>query len=50
MKTIMSLMLGLSLVIGSTVAFAQTDTTKTHKAKKMKKMKKMTTDTSTTTK
>ena len=48
MKKIMSLMLGLSLVIGTASMFAQstTDTTKTTKAKKAKKSKK--TDTSTT--
>ncbi len=52
MKTIMTLMLGLSLVIGSTVAFAQdsSTTTTTKKMKKMKKMKKSTTDTTMTTK
>ncbi len=52
MKNIMALMLGLSLLIGSTVAFAQTDTTTTttKKMKKMKKMKQSTTDTTMTTK
>jgi hypothetical protein len=46
MKKFMTLMLGLSLFVGSTVAFAQgTDTTATKKAKKSKKSKK--TDTAT---
>jgi hypothetical protein len=41
MKKLMTLMLGLSLLAGSTVAFAQgTDTTATKKAKKSKKSKK----------
>ena len=41
MKKIMTLMLGLSLVIGATTAFADgTDTTKTKKVKKAKKAKK----------
>ena len=44
MKTLMSLMLGLSLLVGATAMFAQdkpadTTTTKTKKAKKAKKPK-----------
>jgi hypothetical protein len=47
MKKFMTIMLGLSLFVGATVAFADgTDTTKTTKAKKTKKAKK---DTSKTT-
>jgi len=52
MKNLMSLMLGLSLLVGATAMFAQdkpadTSTTKTKKAKKAKKAKPTTT-TSTT--
>lgn len=43
MKKLMSLMLGLSLLVGATAVFAQTDTTKTTKAKKAKKAKKTST-------
>ena len=50
MKKLMTLMLGLSLFVGATATFAQTDTTVTKKAKKMKKMKKTGTDTTTTSK
>jgi len=42
MKKLMSLMLGLSLLMGATAMFAQTDTTKTTKTKKAKKAKKST--------
>ena len=49
MKKIMSLMLGLSLVLGAASVFAQdttkTDTTKTKKAKKSKSKKTDTTST-----
>jgi hypothetical protein len=50
MKNIMSLMLGLSLLVGATAIFAQdkpsdtTSTTTTKKAKKAKKAKPTTTD------
>jgi hypothetical protein len=49
MKKLMSLMLGLSLLVGTTAVFAQ-DTTKTSttKTKKAKKAKKSTATTSTT--
>ena len=48
MKNLMSLMLGLSLLVGATAMFAQdkpadTSTTKTKKAKKAKKAKPTTT-------
>ncbi len=45
MKKLMSLMLGLSLLMGATAMFAQDSTTKTTKAKKAKKAKKSTTST-----
>jgi hypothetical protein len=48
MKKLMTLMLGLSLVMGSTALFAgddAKDTTKTKKAKKAKKAKTTATDT-----
>ncbi|HME10264.1 MAG TPA: hypothetical protein VKG25_24640 [Bryobacteraceae bacterium] len=51
MKKIMTLMLGLSLLIGATAMFADdaktTDTTKPAKAKKAKKAKKTSTTAST---
>jgi hypothetical protein len=52
MKNLMSLMLGLSLLVGATAMFAQdkpadTTTTKTKKAKKAKKAKPTTTDKTT---
>ncbi len=46
MKKLMTLMLGLSMLVGATAMFAQTkttDTTKTKKAKKAKKPKPTTT-------
>jgi uncharacterized metal-binding protein len=46
MKKLMTLMLGLSMLVGATAMFAQdktTDTTKTKKAKKAKKAKPTTT-------
>ena len=46
MKKLMTLMLGLSLFVGSTVAFAQGTDTTTKKTKKSKKSKK--TDTTAT--
>ncbi|MGI8743029.1 MAG: hypothetical protein ACR2NN_10770 [Bryobacteraceae bacterium] len=55
MKKIMSLMLGMTLVLGAASMFAQdttkpaTDTTKTKKHKKMKKDKMKKGDTTTTT-
>jgi hypothetical protein len=53
MKNLMSLMLGLSLLVGATAMFAQdktADTTKTtKKAKKAKKAKPTTTDKTTKT-
>ena len=50
MKKLMTLMLGLSLFVGATAVFAQSDTTTTKKAKKMKKMKKTDTTSTSTTK
>jgi hypothetical protein len=50
MKKLMTLMLGLSMLVGATAVFAQdkTDsTTKTKKAKKAKKAKPTTTDKTT---
>jgi uncharacterized metal-binding protein len=50
MKKLMTLMLGLSMLVGATAMFAQdktTDTTKTKKAKKAKKAKPTTTDKTT---
>lgn len=52
MKNVMTLMLGLSMLVGSTAMFAQdkpadTTTTKTKKAKKAKKAKPTTTDKTT---
>lgn len=52
MKNLMSLMLGLSLLVGATAMFAQdkpadTTTSKTKKAKKAKKAKPTTTTTTT---
>jgi hypothetical protein len=51
MKNLMSLMLGLSLLVGATAMFAQDKpadtTTKTKKAKKAKKAKPTTTDKTT---
>jgi len=47
MKKIMSVLIGLSLVLGAaSISFAQGDTTKTTKAKKTKAKKGGTTDTS----
>ena len=52
MKKLMSLMLGLSLLVGATAVFAQDETTKTTKSttKKAKKGKKTKKETDTTTK
>jgi uncharacterized metal-binding protein len=50
MKKLMTLMLGLSMLVGATAMFANdktTDTTKTKKAKKAKKAKPTTTDKTT---
>ena len=44
MKKLMSVMLGLSLVLGSASLFAQDKPTKTEKTKKTKKSKKPTAD------
>jgi hypothetical protein len=50
MKNVMTLMLGLSMLVGATAIFAQdkpADTTTTKKAKKAKKAKPTTTDKTT---
>ena len=49
MKKIMTLMLGLALVLGTTAAFGADDTTKSgdHKTKKSKKSSKKSSDTTT---
>jgi hypothetical protein len=51
MKKLMTLMLGLSLLVGATAVFAQDETTKTTKStKKTKKAKKAKKETDTTKK